>query len=113
MTNEPMWRERLINNFREKWGRFYYSDLVGMDWEKPTKPNFRPDEEAQIFGSDGKCIASGDVEKDLIETVRQELTSLGQAMVDLFPSVGYEITAVEARNLLTAELSKRGISLTK
>ena len=29
--------ENIIKKFREKWGRFYYSDKIGMDWEKPSK----------------------------------------------------------------------------
>lgn len=74
LSLEGEWEKKIVSDFREKWGQFYFSDLVGMDWEKPKKRNFRPDEEAQVFGSDGRCIASGDIEKDLVETIHQELS---------------------------------------
>ena len=80
MTNEPMWREKI-------------EDLTyAIQMENKGNKSYEQCRNEAI---------------DLI--INRELTSLGQAMVDLFPSVRYEITAVEARNLLTAELSKRGI----
>jgi len=53
---------------REKFGRFYYSDKVGMDWEKPEKQN--------VTGGipenhNGFCIASDTIENFWIEKLQQ------------------------------------------
>ena len=53
---------------REKFGRFYYSDKVEMDWEKPEKQN--------VTGGipenhNGFCIASDTIENFWIEKLQQ------------------------------------------
>lgn len=68
--------------FRKKWGRFYYSDTAGMDWEKPDQPNFEANEEDKILGSDGKCLASDDIEKDLATAIRKAYERGKQEFVD-------------------------------
>lgn len=56
--------------FREKWGQFYYSDTIGMDWEKPKKQNV-----TGVIPSNhsGYCIASNDIEDLICETITQVL----------------------------------------
>lgn len=74
--------------FREKWGQFYYSDTIGMDWEKPKKQN--------VTGGipnkhDGFCIASGDIEKDILSShialiegvIEREKSKLGIVRQDM------------------------------
>lgn len=53
---QTTWEEK----FRKKFGRFYYSDSVGIHWEKPTTKNVTG---TPIEGSDGFCIASDDIEQ--------------------------------------------------
>src|ERR1035437_5166754 len=31
------YKEKIVSEMREKFGRFYYSDKIGMDWLKPEK----------------------------------------------------------------------------
>ena len=64
VKNNPQtgWEER----FRQKFGRFYYSDIVGIDWEKPKEKNVTgeiPD------GHNGYCIASDDIESFIQKTL--------------------------------------------
>lgn len=63
--------EKKLDDWREQWGRFYYSDLVGMDWEKPEKPNFAPNKETKARGSDGKCLASDTMEAFLTSSLKE------------------------------------------
>lgn len=49
-----------IKNFREKWGRFYVSDTVGIDWEKPKECKHK---------SGVMCLASDDIEKDITDFI--------------------------------------------
>lgn len=65
--------EKVIEAFRKKWGRFYYSDEVGMDWEKPVTQNITG---GIPIGHSGFCLASGDMERDLrvalLTTLKQQ-----------------------------------------
>lgn len=57
--------QKEIKKFRGKFGRFYYSDEVGMDWQKPKKQNITggiPDKHS------GFCIASDDIENIIIDS---------------------------------------------
>ena|SRR3990167_2887114 len=59
--------EKKMEEFREKWGRFYYSETVGIDWEKPK----------EILHKSGiMCIASDEIEKDIRTALTQQLDEL-------------------------------------
>ena len=58
--------DKVLKDFRNKWGRFYYSDTVGMDWEKPKKQNVAGD---IPDGHNGFCIASIDIENDIKQSL--------------------------------------------
>ena len=64
MTHLQTLLEQQRKKFRVKWGRFYYSDIVGMDWEKPEK--IHPGIKSKKF-----CIASDDIENDFAFCQRQ------------------------------------------
>lgn len=62
--------EEVIAQFRKKWGQFYYSDEIGMDWEKPEKQNVTG---GIPNGHSGYCIASGDIEKDFLDALQKQI----------------------------------------
>jgi len=78
---------------REKFGRFYYSDKIKMDWEKPEKQN--------VTGGipenhNGFCIASDTIENFWIEKLQQVeqrkveeiIEELGKDQVVILPMDG-------------------------
>lgn len=56
--NLQSFKEKQREGFTKKWGRFYYSDKIGIDWEKPKE--LHPDLSAGVL-----CIASDDMLRDL------------------------------------------------
>ena len=83
--------KEVAEKFKEKWGQFYYSDSVGIDWEKPQKQNV---EGGVPIESDGFCIASGNIvfdfqsflssyTKDLLQSVESELDVLDTCLEGL------------------------------
>lgn len=62
-----MSNEELIKEFREKWGRFYISDSVGIDWVKPKKCLHK----SGVF-----CIASNDIENDILKALQSQRSDL-------------------------------------
>ena len=101
-------KEILIKNekeFRDKWGRFYYSDDVGMDWEKPKKQNVTGGIKDE---HNGCCLASDDIEKDIgkaqlrlisaFKEMVEETETIDWAEVRFKTNILSSLTQIEIKN---------------
>ena len=66
--------KKIIEEFRKKWGRFYISDVVGVDWIKPKKC-FR---KSGVF-----CVASDDIENDFLKALAQQKEEIKRVVEEI------------------------------
>lgn len=106
MTNKEDTINKILKEFREKWGRFYYSDSVGMDWVKPKKQNVSG---IPLPESNGFCIASDDIEKDLKtsleKAIKQEREKFLEEIIDEFGDMDSQ--GIFLRDLLKEKYDKK------
>ena len=66
-------REEFEKKFRDKWGRFYFSETVEVDWEKPK--DIHPELLSGIA-----CVASDDIENDIKSFHKSSILSVIDAV---------------------------------